>query len=477
VLSPRDPESRIGVLIVAYNAASSLASVLDRIPADFRDRICKVLVFDDHSQDSTYLVGLGYQQLAPEMPLEVIRHPRNLGYGGNQKAGYRRAIELDLDIVVLLHGDGQYAPELLPAIVAPLEAGESDAVFGSRMLVKGAAREGGMPMYKFVGNRILTGFENAILGTKLSEFHSGYRAYNVQALRRLPLEGYSDDFDFDTEIIIGLVDAGLTIKEIAIPTYYGDEICYVNGMRYAKDVTADVLRYRAHRAGLGRSLLGSRPVEYALKESLDSSHSAILEWMQRPPCRVLDLGCSAGWLSERMRQLGHYVVGVDVNDHDGVKSRTDEFYTADLDDGVPASLNDQFDVIVCGDVLEHVRRPADLLNELGTRLNRGGRLIASVPNFGHWYPRVRTAIGRFDYDQRGILDEDHVRFFTRRSFQSLCDRTNWRVVRRRTTGVPLDLLSDGRLARAASNIERAGRTVWPTMFAYQLVYELTPVAP
>src|SRR5450432_5646 len=162
---------RIGVLVVAYNAASTLATVLDRIPREFVPRIAKVLVNDDYSQDSTYLVGLGYQQTTPDLPLEIIRHPRNLGYGGNQKAGYRWAMEHDLDIVVLLHGDGQYAPELLPEIVAPLERGEADAVFGSRMMDPGEARRGGMPAYKYVGNKILSRFQNAVAGASLSEWH------------------------------------------------------------------------------------------------------------------------------------------------------------------------------------------------------------------------------------------------------------------------------------------------------------------
>jgi SAM-dependent methyltransferase len=461
------------VLVVAYNAASSLAGVLDRIPTDFRHRVTTVMVFDDHSDDSTYLVGLGYRQLTTDLPLEVIRHPRNLGYGGNQKAGYRRAVDLDLDIVVLLHGDGQYAPELLPEMVAPLERGECDAVFGSRMLIPGAARQGGMPFYKYVGNRILTRFENAALGTQLSEFHSGYRAYRVGALEQLEFDAYSDGFDFDTEIIIGLVDAGMTIKEIPIPTYYGDEICYVNGLRYARDVTADVIRYRAEKAGLGRP---GRSVqrEYALKDSLDGSHRAMLDWMERPPAKVLDLGCSSGLLSQELRARGHYVVGVDVLTFPEVKERTDEFYEADLDHGLPAGLPSDFDVVICGDVLEHVRRPDVLLTELASAVAPRGHLIASVPNFGHWYPRTRTALGRFDYDQRGILDEDHVRFFTRRSFLRLCDRSGWELVRSRTTGVPLELLTGGRLARAAGNVERGARTVWPTMFAYQFLFELAP---
>ena len=189
----------IGILVVAFNAASTLASVFDRIPKDFRQKITDILVCDDHSDDSTYLVGLGYKQTTPDLPLTVIRHPKNLGYGGNQKAGYRMAIERGLDIIVLLHGDGQYAPECLPDIVAPLKRGECDAVLGSRMMLPGAARRGGMPLYKYGGNKVLTKIQNALLGTNLSEFHSGYRAYNTRALASLPFERNSDGFDFDSD--------------------------------------------------------------------------------------------------------------------------------------------------------------------------------------------------------------------------------------------------------------------------------------
>jgi len=152
-------EKRIGILVVAYNAATTLAQTLDRIPAEIRTDIREIIVSDDHSQDSTYLVGLGYQQIS-DLPITLIRQPQNLGYGGNQKAGYEIAIEHGLDIVVMLHGDGQYAPESLPEMVGPLLAGEADAVFGSRIMIKGAARKGGMPFYKYIGNRVLSRFEN-----------------------------------------------------------------------------------------------------------------------------------------------------------------------------------------------------------------------------------------------------------------------------------------------------------------------------
>jgi glycosyltransferase involved in cell wall biosynthesis len=243
-------QKRIGILVVAYNAAGTLAKVLDRIPTEIRGDIEEVIVSDDHSQDSTYLVGLGYQQVS-DLPITLIRQPTNLGYGGNQKAGYELAIEHGLDIVVMLHGDGQYAPESLPDLVAPLLRGEADAVFGSRMMVKGEARKGGMPLYKYVGNRVLSRFENAALGTNFSEFHSGYRAYSVSALQQIPFRRNSDGFNFDTQIIIQLHDAGLRIAEVPIPTYYGDEICYVDGLGYAADVTKDVVTYRLQKAGFG----------------------------------------------------------------------------------------------------------------------------------------------------------------------------------------------------------------------------------
>src|SRR5687768_12500027 len=171
--------ARIGILVVAYNASTTLRSVLARIDPAFRGRISAVLVSDDHSADDTYEVGLEVQQEEAGLPITVVRQPRNLGYGGNQKFGYRWAVEHGLDIVVMLHGDGQYAPELLADVVAPLERGEADVVMGSRMMVPGAARAGGMPLYKYVGNRILTRFQNTVSGLHLSEWHSGYRAFSV----------------------------------------------------------------------------------------------------------------------------------------------------------------------------------------------------------------------------------------------------------------------------------------------------------
>jgi glycosyltransferase involved in cell wall biosynthesis len=478
---------RIGILVVAYNAVSTLAAVLDRIPHDFRSRISDVLVFDDSSDDSTYLVGLGYQSLQPGLPLTVLRHPENLGYGGNQKAGYRWAIEHDLDIVVLLHADGQYAPEELPAMVGPLERGECDAVFGSRMMVPGGARAGGMPLYKFVGNKVLTALDNAMVGTELSEWHSGYRAYRVAALRDIPFESNSNGFDFDSEIIIQLHESGKRIVEIPIPTFYGGEISYVNGFKYARDTAAEVVRYRLHKMGFGSGETAFASPGYELKHGDDTSDARILAWLRgRPRLRILHVGSWDGSLSERIQKLGHEVTGVESEELGDVRGRVDRFLVADVDKGIPVDAGDGFDLVLLTDVLARVRRPEVVLADAHRVLGRGGTVVACVANFGHWYPRGRVVLGAFDYDRRGILDERHVRFFTRHSFEQLASVAGFHVRRREAVGPPLEVLRRGgrhpdapagRVGAIFQRIDGIGVTLRPTLFAYQFLFELSPMDP
>ncbi len=238
---------KVGILVVAYEASATLESVLNRIPSDFRSTLHTILVCDDASSDDTYQVGMRVKQSRPYLPLEVIRRPVNLGYGGNQKAGYRWMIDYGLDVVVLLHGDGQYAPEFLPRMVAPIVDGRADVVFGSRMLERGAALRGGMPKYKFVGNKILSFLQNRIAGVSLSEWHSGYRAYSVASLARVGFELNADYYDFDTQIILQMIESHQRILEIPIPTFYGDELSRVNGIRYGWRILKHTLRWRRSR--------------------------------------------------------------------------------------------------------------------------------------------------------------------------------------------------------------------------------------
>jgi glycosyltransferase involved in cell wall biosynthesis len=234
---------KIGVLIVAYNAQDTLEKVLDRIPVDFIKQIDAILVCDDASTDDTHKVGLSYQSKS-QLPLTIVRHEINLGYGGNQKTGYQWALEKNLDLVVLLHGDGQYAPEYLPRMVEPIVSGRADVVFGSRMITQGGARQGGMPLYKFVGNKILTTLQNRLAKVSLTEWHSGYRAYSVASLRKINFLKNSDYFDFDSQIILQMIGARQRIVEIEIPTFYGDEISRVNGIKYGIKILIHTLKFR-----------------------------------------------------------------------------------------------------------------------------------------------------------------------------------------------------------------------------------------
>ncbi len=238
---------KIGILVVAYEAEATLESVLNRIPQTFRASIHTILVCDDASTDDTYQVGMRVKESRPDLPLQVLRRPVNLGYGGNQKAGYRWMIDNGLDVVVLLHGDGQYAPEFLPQMVTPILEGRADVVFGSRMLEHGAALRGGMPKYKFVGNKILTFLQNRLAGVRLSEWHSGYRAYSISSLAGVGFELNADYYDFDTQIILQMIASRQRIVEIPIPTFYGDELSRVNGVRYGWRILRHTLRWRLTR--------------------------------------------------------------------------------------------------------------------------------------------------------------------------------------------------------------------------------------
>ena len=260
-----------------------------------------------------------------------------------------------------------------------------------------------------------------------------------------------------------------------IPTYYGDEICYVNGLALRPRRPLDVARYRLGRMGFLSSGAADGGEEYALKPSADSSHAAILRWLaQLPAGNVLDLGCSGGRLSERIRALGHRVVGVDAVELPGVRGRVDRFIRADLDGGLPAEVRREgpFDIVVAADVLEHLRKPGLVLDDAHEAMAANGSLIVSVPNFAHWYVRARTLLGILDYDQRGLLDRSHVRFFTRRSIERELRRARFRPVRSHTTGLPLDVLlaGDGRTRRILTTLNRAAPAMRPTLFGYQFVY-------
>jgi glycosyltransferase involved in cell wall biosynthesis len=235
--------ARVIVVMPALNAAATLEATVEDIP---RHVVDEVILVDDKSTDNTL-------DLARKLPIHVIWHPHNVGYGGNQKTCYLEALQRGADVVVMLHPDGQYEPSLLPDLVRPIIEDGADLVLGSRLAVPGMALEGGMPRYKYIANRALTGIENWVLGTRLTEMHTGYRAYSRRLLLTVPFLRNSSGFSFDSELIMQAVHFGLRVVEVPARTRYFAEassISFGDSVVYGIKTLAAAGRLLLHRAGL-----------------------------------------------------------------------------------------------------------------------------------------------------------------------------------------------------------------------------------
>ena len=234
---------KIVVVMPAYNAEKTIKQTLDEVPMDFVD---EVVLVDDNSKDDTYTVAksLGINQ--------VIKHDKNKGYGGNQKTCYDTALSLGADIVIMLHPDYQYTPKLLLAMISIIGNEVYPVVFGSRIL-GGGALEGKMPMYKYIANRALTLFQNILTGQKLSEYHTGYRAYSREVLEKVPYQRNNDDFIFDNEFIVQTFACGFKIGEVTCPTLYFEDASSINfsrSMKYGLGCVRNSILYRFHKWGV-----------------------------------------------------------------------------------------------------------------------------------------------------------------------------------------------------------------------------------
>jgi glycosyltransferase involved in cell wall biosynthesis len=231
---------RVAVVMPAYNAEQTLEQTLKEVPGDIVDY---VILVDDGSKDNT-------AELASKLGVRyVIRHDKNKGYGANQKTCYNKALETGADIVVMLHPDYQYTPKLIHSMCYLIVNGVYSVVFGSRILGTGAVK-GGMPVYKYVANRFLTLFQNLLLGKKLSEYHTGYRAFSSEVLRKINYSVNSDDYIFDNEIIAQIFDAGYEIAEITCPTRYfkhSSSISFFRSVKYGFGVLKVSILYRLHK--------------------------------------------------------------------------------------------------------------------------------------------------------------------------------------------------------------------------------------
>src|SRR5256714_3507563 len=462
---------RLLVFIVAYNAETTIEKVLSRIPPSLHRDDVEVLIIDDSSKDDTFRNGVRYQQDNSAYKITILRTPENQGYGGNQKLGYRYAIDNNFDIVALVHGDGQYAPEELPNLVAPLVKGEADAVFGSRMIDKSAARAGGMPFYKWIGNQVLTTFQNRMLKTRLSEFHSGYRLYTTAALAQIPFEKNTNDFHFDTEIIIQFVMKKLRIAELPIPTYYGDENWHVNGMKYAWDVFKSTLKARLcgiHLFYDRKFDVNPEAARHSDKLGFPSSQTFAVDSCA-PGKNVLQLGLGHANVAAELEARACRVTTIDFAASE-VMDTSDAIYSAAIP-SLPTDLSG-YDQILLMDLIEHLHDPENFMEALRTKTaGRRPEVIITSANVAFFVTRLMLALGQFNYSRKGILGLGHRRLFTFKSLRALLEQAGYEILETRGVPAPFPLALRSKFwSDMLLKINQALLKISKTLFSYQVCF-------
>lgn len=457
-LGPHFP--KFGILVLSYNTSGQIQNTISRIPISIKDAISEIFIFDNNSPDNSYQVALSLKESSPwKDKISVFKNERNVGYGGNQKVGYRYGLSKKMDWIIMLHGDGQYAPEYIPDLIFEALNGDYSVVYGSRMINRKDALAGGMPFYKFVGNQVLTRFENIILGTNLAEFHSGYRMYSSSFLKSVPFEENTDDYHFDTEIVIQCRALGQTIREIPIKTFYGDEVCNVNGMKYARDVCLAVLEYRLHQLHILRR--GKYMVQfgefYSRKRSPFSSHEIILNQVN-PNGSILSYEDQNNLLFDSLKSINPNTKAI--------KSKNE------LPD------KEEFSEIILLDIIPKVANDHEFLESLQKNLKEGGRVIFSTPNVALFVYRLSLLIGRFDYAQKGILDHRHLRFYTKSSVTRMVRKAGFSVEEIIPVSIPFELVFESigksMLLKSIDWIYYLFAKMFPKLFAYQFVVVAKP---
>ncbi|MEF3692198.1 MAG: bifunctional glycosyltransferase/class I SAM-dependent methyltransferase [Candidatus Moraniibacteriota bacterium] len=464
---------KIALFIITYNAEKHITKTMDRIPIWCRPLFEEIYLIDDSSNDKTIAVALETARKNDLKNFFLMKTPKNQGYGGNQKIGYSYAIEKGFDIVILLHGDGQYPPEYIPNIVAQYNNPLIDAVFGSRMTKPINALRGGMPIYKIIGNKILTKLENSILNTSLSEFHNGYRSYKTSALKKIPFSLNSNDFHFDTDIIIQLTIIKSKIIEISMPTHYGDEKCHVNGLKYAWNCIKSTIKARFHQAGIffqPNFEINTNTRNYKLKKAPTSLHQYILNQPWKKDEQILDLGANDGSLSQKINlTYKSKMTAMDINVPKNIKQIDTIIF--DINKNIKELFGKKlFDKIIALDIIEHLHNPEKSVSEINHLLKNKGTLYASTANIGYIIMRITLLLGWFNYGKSGILDKTHHRLFTINSFRRLLQNNDFRILKIEGFGPPLlDAFGDNIFIKTIDKICWFLAKTYPKLFAFNFL--------
>ena len=423
-------KKKLLIFIPAYNVENLISNVLNDIPIKkLSSYEAEILLVNDCSKDGTIKKVLEFKKKEKRIKVSVLTNKVNLGYGAVQKLAYFYAIKKNFDFVVMLHGDGQYDPKVLLNLIKPIEKKEADAVFGGRMHSYLKAFKGKMPFHRLLGNIFVTKIQNFLLNSSINEFHTGYRAYSVNALKLLPFHLNSNYYHFDTEIIIQLLFSKLVIKEIPIETIYGIEKSYLNVIKYGFNVLKTTFVAKLQKLGIfyerkfdiERHQTGK--AVYRNKKKFTSSHNKTLKFI-KPKSKILDLSLSHKFLKDELDQNKCKIYPIEV--HSILKELTyQNLINSDLEKYSLPISEEKFDTVIMLNELQRLNEPEAFIEVLSKWLEKSpnAEIIVSTTNISFFMIRFMLLFGFYNHGIKGVLDLSHKRNYTFSSLKKIFEQS------------------------------------------------------
>jgi 2-polyprenyl-3-methyl-5-hydroxy-6-metoxy-1,4-benzoquinol methylase len=453
-------------------SSDELIRTLERIPRAVDDWLEEVVVMQDNP--SSDLSGAPRSASGRQFVVRLHLNPRPLGYGGGRKAAFEYALRRGFDYSAIMRR-GVHPPEGLEVLLRAAVREHHSVVVASRQphdrsVWSQGARACDLP------RAAATRMRNRILNLRVRDYDSSFRVIATRVLERIAFQLNSDDFSFDTQLLIQYRALGLDLHEVPVSPTWREFSGPTDTLRSLLRSCAAAVAYRLHQLHVFRSgrYFVDEGIRYQLKRSDTGSHMQIVNAI-RPGSRVLDLGCSQGLLAQPLCERDVRVTGVDVRSPDRVIEELEEYFQRDVEQPLELPTGRIFDYVVVADVIEHVRNRVQLLRNARRYLKEDGRLLISTPNIALWFYRLSLLAGRFEYGPLGVLDETHVHLFTGATFRREVEQAGFHIVDRRVTTLPFEIVFEStgrsRLMRTVSRGYHLLARLWPSMFAYQFILD------
>ena len=474
-------KEKILICLYTININEKLVlDILDKIPKSVANWNHEILILINSSGESISKAVDNSIKKQKSFNLRILFNLQNLGYGGNQKLAFHYAIKHDFDYVLLLAGSGQYAPEQIDELISELASGEFEAVVGSRFLIKNSTVKNQMPAYKYFGIKVITFFQNIILGMQFSEFHSGFRAYKVRALAEIPYVFNSNGRQFDTEVLVQLRLRGLNIQELPVSSLKGKEHPISDYLQYGLGGLWVALKTRLHQLSLSYERkfdigdISTDGYKDELKLGYPSSHQFAIDEVPAK-VKVLDIGCGNALVGTELKKANCYVEGIDFETSTGEKN-IDKFTQLNLNEKNLDIPVNEFDYVLLMDILEHLDEPENFVYNLRVRAKgESPKMVVSVPNIGFINNRVQLLFGRFDYGIRGTMYLGHKRMFTFNAISKLFEQAEFKIIKCEGIPAPFPVaIGDNWISRLFLTINQGFIKVLPRLFSYQIFLVAVP---